>query len=111
MIVKILMIISVGCSLFLWTLKLFTTEVYNPDDPSVALVLRAIPALKNTDLEDNVGPRIYLDGNCNDYSGQDLYRWLVGYGYLCSTASSVLLLALSSRKQMGPTPASKDRPT
>lgn len=104
--ISLILFSTLVLSMSLWTLKLFTTELCeHTDGRECCLILRTAPALYNrvVELERAVPPAdpIYLmRPDCmGNYEGDDIYRWLVDYGYAASSTLSVLHLALALRKR------------
>ena len=80
-----------------WSLKLFTTEIYFSDDPTIIFAYKVQPSLVNRMIvrgEENVpdGYRI-LFAEENGYIGMSLYAFVVTWAWKISTIFMVIILA------------------
>jgi len=88
----------------LWLTKLYTVD-YCHVDGTTGIFLRTTPALDNRERpgeRPHAVDHLYLvRADEWGYVGQDVYLWLMDYGYACSTVLSLALLPLALRRQRG----------
>ncbi|MDX1605386.1 MAG: hypothetical protein R3202_04285 [Candidatus Competibacterales bacterium] len=90
-------VVLMAASLLFLAVKLFSTELTYPDDPSIALVLRNTPSLSNHTVLDSTGhfsdhAVLWIDENA--YPGMRLYQWITNWlWWLTPLVTGVLLVA------------------
>lgn len=99
---RILILGSFVVSASLWLVKLYTVDFCHVDG-STGIFLRETPALDNRERpgeEYHAEEHRYLvRADEWGYIGQDIYLWLMDYGYACSTVLTVALLSLMLRRR------------
>jgi hypothetical protein len=77
-------------------LKLFTFEFVLRDDPTAGVALRAVPSLvSHRVVQHSPNPHLILIQDENDFIGGNIYRWLVGWGWIFVVAALPLMVALA----------------